>query len=140
MQLGDIQRRRARRGLPSRPTPIPQMSDLQTYAVNLAGLGIDAQAADVTVQHGRIAEMLVFGPMMLYAGLGRATPRWVRVGMIIIGAGTIIYNLVNYLEAERLKRIEGTTDQLGQMSWGPMHRADPHLHRATLLTQTVARR
>jgi len=79
---------------------------------------------DIKAQSVRMADVLVFGPLMIYAGLGRATPMWLRVGMVIIGAGTVLYNLANYLTIER-EEAAG----LGQMQWGPMHKASADLHR-----------
>jgi hypothetical protein len=81
-------------------------------------------ATDVKAQSVRIADVLVFGPMMIYAGLGKATPQWVRTGMVLIGIGTIVYNLVNWMTIEKEKRAGG----LEGMTHGPMHKASD-LHR-----------
>jgi hypothetical protein len=135
-------RQGTRQRLASRPAPIPVPSALgQIIPVPMATVG------DVKAQPVRIADMLVFGPMMIYAGLGRATPKWVKVGMVIIGVGTIVYNLSNYFEVETRKREAGITPEgagieaellpgLGGMSWGPMHKATD-LHRPIQLVKSV---
>jgi len=45
----------------------------------------------------RLADIAVFGPMMIYSGLGKKMPRWLRWGIIIVGVGTVIYNLHYYM-------------------------------------------
>lgn len=146
-RLDDIQRRRDRRGLPSRPQPLIHAQLGQTPG-SIPALP-PATVGDVKAQSVRLADMLVFGPMMLYAGLGKTTPKWVKFGMVVIGAGTIIYNLLNYLEVSRRKRaagivIEGdsVTDAipagLSGMEAGPMHKTDPRFHRVINLLDRVA--
>jgi len=87
---------------------------------------------DIKAQGVRMADVMVFGPLMIYAGLGKATPPWLRVGMVIIGVGTVIYNLANYLTIERE---EGGA--LGQMQAGPMHKATADLHRPIRLVRQL---
>lgn len=96
-----------------------------------------ALASDVKSQPVRIADVLVFGPLMIYSGLGKATPKWVRTGMVIIGVGTIVYNLVNYFEVEKRKR-NGNT--LEGMNWGPMHKVQAEYHRPINLLRQVGPR
>ena len=112
------------RPLPSRPVPIPVQGEPVGTAPGLGQMPmIIPTARDIKAQSVRMADVLVFGPLMIYAGLGKATPPWLRVGMVIIGAGTVIYNLANYLTIEREE-----TGALGQMQWGPMEKASD-LHR-----------
>ena len=100
--------------LPSRPVAIPIMGEPTGIAAGLGQVPMPVPTyGDIKAQSVRMADVLVFGPLMLYAGMGKATPMWLRAGMVIIGAGTIIYNLVNYLT------IEKETGTLGQMAWGP---------------------
>lgn len=96
-----------------------------------------ALESDVKSQPVRIADVLVFGPLMIYSGLGKATPQWVRTGMVIIGVGTIVYNLVNYFEVEKRKR-NGTA--LEGMTHGPMHKAEAEFHRPINLLRQVGPR
>lgn len=135
-------RQGARERLPSRPAPIPVPSALGQIAPLPA-----ATVGDVKAQSVRLADMLVFGPMMIYAGLGKQTPKWVKIGMVIIGAGTVLYNLANYFEVERRKREAGivpegagveweTLPGMAGMSWGPMHKATD-LHRPIQLVKSV---
>ena len=114
------------------------MEELHRYAVNLGELPatlrherrtlgqvfedtmtetIIPTAGDVKAQPVRLADVLVFGPLMIYSGLGKNPPGWVKAGLIVIGVGTILYNLHNYLLTQQRDQL-----QLGQMSHGPFHR------------------
>lgn len=116
-RLGDIQRRRSRVTLPSRPTNIPQLGQLEQQ-------GISPSAVE------SLSQLFVFGPMMIFAGMNRNPPPWVRTGMLVIGIGTVAYHLWKFI---------GPTPELGQMSWGPMHKTGD-IYRPTLLTQQLATR
>ncbi len=114
-----------RHAMPSRPVPIPTRGEPVGTAPGLGQMPVFIPTdRDIKAQSVRVADMLIFGPMMIYAGLGKATPQWLRVGMVIIGAGTVLYNLANYLTIER-EEAAG----LGQMEAGPMHKAQADLHR-----------
>lgn len=89
--------------------------------------------SDVKAQSVRLADVFVFGPMMIATGLGKQTPQWVRTGLVLIGIGTIVYNAVNWFEIEKRKRNGG----LEGMSWGPMHKAQADLHRPIQLVQQL---
>lgn len=74
----------------------------------------------VKAQGTRLADIFVYGPLMLYAGLGKDPPKWVRIGMLLIGAGTIVYQLVNFMaESKRAGGLSG----LAGMAVGPVDRA-----------------
>lgn len=122
MQLADIQRRRSRVALASRPQPLvfPQ------------GLG-QVPPAVTAYQGAQMAQLFVYGPLMVMSALGRRTPMWLRTGMLIIGVGTMVYAAYKYIWPE-------DSAQLGQLNVGPFHKADPTLHRQTLLTSMVAPR
>ncbi len=91
-----------------------------TQAAVVARVAREPTAGDVKAQGVRLMDIFVFGPLMLYAGLDKEPPKWVKIGMLIIGGGTIIYNLVNYLDvARRNVSVEGLTG----MSVGPIDRA-----------------
>ncbi|NIT36980.1 MAG: hypothetical protein GTN49_10865 [candidate division Zixibacteria bacterium] len=135
--LADIQRRRARQSLASRPQPLvfPQLGQLDPVMQPVIAERItDPLYEEVKAQPIRMADVLVFGPLMIYSGLGRATPNWLRVGMVIIGAGTILYNLANYFEIERRAIAAGLADSnLSGMASGPMHKFDPRIHRPLVM-------
>lgn len=86
-------------------------------AAQAARAVLEPTPGDVKAQGVRLADVFIFGPLMLYAGLGRETPQWLKLGMILLGAGTIIYNLVNFMEIS--KRQGG----LAGMATGPIDRA-----------------
>lgn len=134
--LSDIQRRRSRRSLPSRPQPLVFAQNNQLGQIDPVWIG------EIKAQPVRMADVFVFGPMMIYTALGRKSPPWLRVGMLILGVGTIAYNLYNYFEVERRKVADGVLvdpDQLGQMQHGPMHKATD-LHRPIQLLRGLAPR
>lgn len=110
---------------------------------------IPTTVGDIKAQPVRMADVFVFGPLMIYSALGKATPTWVRVGMLIIGVGTIVYNLSNYWEVERRKVTAGVTPDanviegellpgLSGMEAGPMHKATADLHRPINLVRRLA--
>lgn len=83
----------------------------------LPGLGqTDAPPAatvgDIKAQSVRMADVWVFGPLMIYSALGKSTPTWVRAGMLIVGIGTIAYNLYNYFAIERRAQLSGINPNL----------------------------
>ena len=83
------------------------------------------RAGDVKAQGVRIADIAVFGPLMIYSGLGKNPPTWVRLGLILIGVGTILYNLQNYITVQGERADAGIAKGgffLGQMQAGPWHR------------------
>jgi len=84
---------------------------------------IDIAEGEVKAQGVRLADIFVFGPLMLYAGLGKETPQWLKLGMIIIGAGTIVYNLVNFMEIAKREGLPATMSGLAGMATGPIDRA-----------------
>lgn len=59
--------------------------------------------SDVKAQAIRLGDILVFGPLMIYGALGKETPQWMRAAMLVIGAGTILYNAINFVEIEKRK-------------------------------------
>ena len=140
MMLGDMEMRerrdrlkRGRTAMPSRPVPIPMRGEpVGLGQASLVPIPVPA-LGDIKAQGVRMADVLVFGPLMIYSGLGKATPMWVRTGMVIIGVGTILYNLANYMTVEREKIESG----LGQMQHGPMHRATADLHRPINLVKQL---
>lgn len=59
---------------------------------------MDLRDPDFT-QKIRLLDIAVIGPLMIYAGVkGKdELPEWVRGVLILLGATTIGYNLINYL-------------------------------------------
>jgi hypothetical protein len=49
----------------------------------------------------RLADVWVFGPAMIWAGLEQPIPRVLRWGLVALGAGTIVYNARNYYQTRR---------------------------------------
>lgn len=73
-----------------------------------------------------LADALVYGPLLLFGGLGKDPPKWVRVGMVVAGVATIAYSLYQYFDAQRANGLSG-------MSSGPMHKMDPRFHRPIIM-------
>ena len=72
----------------------------------------------------RLADVAVFGPLMIYAGMGKKAPKWVQWGLVIVGVGTIVYNLHYYLVNRQLERegVTGAVDTLEGLQVGPWHK------------------
>ncbi len=48
-------------------------------------------------QQVRLLDIGLFGPLMIMSALNKEPPGVLRMGMFIVGIGTVIYNLNNYL-------------------------------------------
>ncbi len=46
----------------------------------------------------RLLDVGLFGPLMIMSALNKKPPEYMRLAMLGIGIGTVIYNLYNYLE------------------------------------------
>ena len=46
----------------------------------------------------RLLDVGLFGPLMIMSALNKQPPEYMRLAMLGIGIGTVIYNLYNYLE------------------------------------------
>jgi len=67
--------------------------------VLLLGLGIGwLGSLGSKTQFIRLADIFIFGPILIFIGLGYLAPSIsIKLLLIFIGAGTISYNLKNYL-------------------------------------------
>lgn len=64
--------------------------------MNAGGWGL-GDPSDAKTQFVRVLDVLVFGPLMVYVGLHRAPPTWLKWALLVVGIGTIIYNGINFL-------------------------------------------
>lgn len=112
-----MQQGRRRRRRPRQPAQGTLGQGAATVAAVAARETLDPNVGEVKAQGVRLADIFVFGPLMLYAGLGRDPPQWVKIGMLLMGAGTIIYNAVNWFEISR------RSGDLAGMATGPVDRA-----------------
>lgn len=46
----------------------------------------------------RLLDVVVLGPAMVYAGMGKPLPQGLKILMLLTGVGTIIYNGYNWNE------------------------------------------
>jgi len=49
----------------------------------------------------RLMDITVLGPMMILSAMGKNPPGWLRLGMVAIGVGTVLYNARNYFQVEK---------------------------------------
>ena len=84
---------------------LPSTSQSVTRIISPDGQIVDqARYGDVDkAQIIRIVDVMVLGPAMLYAGLGKTLPEGLKTLMVLTGIGTIIYNGYNYFENEKLR-------------------------------------
>ena len=54
----------------------------------------------------RLLDVGLFGPMMVLSAMNKNPPEYMRLAMLGIGLGTVIYNLYNYLEQEKQNKIK----------------------------------
>jgi ABC-type enterobactin transport system permease subunit len=45
-------------------------------------------------------DISVFGPLMIFSAINKTPPPWLRLAMVGIGVGTILYNAKNFLTIE----------------------------------------
>lgn len=50
------------------------------------------------VQIVRLADVFLIGPFLIYAGTKKHLAKSIRLGLIGIGVGTILYNGYNYMK------------------------------------------
>lgn len=55
----------------------------------------------VTAQHVRILDVIVIGPLLLFAASHRTLPDWLRVSLAATGVATVLYNGLRYLNVAR---------------------------------------
>lgn len=47
----------------------------------------------------RLVDVFILGPFMMWTGFNaKAIPAWAKVGLVLAGVATIVYNGTNYLE------------------------------------------
>lgn len=56
---------------------------------------------EVKAQGIRLADVFLFGPLMIYSAMDKSPPPWMKAAMLAIGVGTIFYNAANYLEVQK---------------------------------------
>ena len=55
---------------------------------------------DVKAQGIRFMDISVFGPLMIFSAINKTPPPWLRLAMVGIGVGTILYNARNFLSVQ----------------------------------------
>lgn len=50
-----------------------------------------------SVQYVRILDVILVGPMLLFAASHRTLPQWLRISLAVTGIATVVYNGVRYL-------------------------------------------
>jgi hypothetical protein len=63
----------------------------------LAKQGYELRTNDV--QMVRLLDVFVVAPFLFYVGTRKELPQTLRLGLIVLGAATLIYNGKNYLDA-----------------------------------------
>ncbi len=52
---------------------------------------------DIKAQGVRLLDIGVFGPLMVLSAMNKKPPGWLKLAMVGIGVGTILYNAKNFL-------------------------------------------
>ncbi len=55
----------------------------------------------VKSQFVRILDIVVWGPLVIWAGYRLKDPKWLKWALVFIGSATIAYNLKNYIKQKR---------------------------------------
>ena len=110
-----IDMRRARRG---QYVPVGDLPETHAGGLGQTEGAPEPQIVDIgKPQAVRLADIAVFGPMMIYSGLNKKMPRWLRWGIVIVGVGTIVYNF-HYYMVNRAQQRAG----LQGLNVGPWHK------------------
>jgi len=56
------------------------------------------QTPILSVQQVRLLDVFIVAPFCFYAASYKSLPNWVRGGLIVLGASTLLYNGNNYLK------------------------------------------
>ncbi len=59
---------------------------------------------EVKAQGVRLADVFLFGPLMIYSAMDRKPPPWMSAAMLAVGVGTVLYNAGNYLAIQRQRQ------------------------------------
>ena len=81
---------------------LPTSGDKLTSIIGADGIRRDKDASERT-QIIRMLDVMLLGPAMVYAGMGKELPDGLKAMMLITGLGTILYNGYNWYEAEKRK-------------------------------------
>ena len=52
----------------------------------------------LTIQQVRLIDVFVVAPFCFYVASYKTLPNWVRGGLVVLGASTLLYNGNNYLK------------------------------------------
>lgn len=55
----------------------------------------------ITIQQVRLLDVFVVSPFLFYVSLNKSLPSWVRGGLFVLGAATLIYNGNNYIKNQK---------------------------------------
>jgi hypothetical protein len=78
-------------------------SALPTTAEKVSIIKPDAGSTVQKTQAVRLIDVFVLGPAMIYSAMDRTPPKLLRSFIMLVGVGTVLYNLSNYLEQEKRK-------------------------------------
>lgn len=70
----------------------------------VVGLSVPVQSTQTEIaksQAVRLMDVGLFGPVMIMTALNRRPPAWMRLAMVGVGIGTIIYNGINYAKTRQ---------------------------------------
>jgi len=56
---------------------------------------------DIKAQGTRFMDISVFGPLMIFSAMNKTPPPWLRLAMVGIGVGTILYNANNFIAVQK---------------------------------------
>lgn len=75
------------------PETLNRVLNAQGYELSKRNL-----AFGLSVQDVRLLDVFVIGPFLIYAGMQPQLSKPVRIGLVIFGVATILYNGHNYLK------------------------------------------
>jgi len=79
-------------------------SALPTTAEKVSIIKTDAGSTTQKTQAVRLLDVFVLGPAMIYSAMDVKPPKLLRSFMMLVGVGTVLYNLSNYLKQEEARK------------------------------------
>lgn len=76
---------------------LPTTGDKITSIVSADGIRRDRDTSE-RAQIIRVLDVMLLGPAMVYAGMGKDLPEGLKALMLLTGLGTILYNGYNLIE------------------------------------------
>ena len=60
---------------------------------------------EIKAQPVRLLDVALFGPLMIMGALDKNPPKWMKLAVLLVGVGTMVYNLNNWIQIQKQKEL-----------------------------------